>query len=144
MRLEVEGYGEGVYHLHALIPRSVGLEEPGVRIKALGVGDQVIGEGHVVGGGQHPVVPEDIVPEVEGQPGHVVGELPGFRQVRSSLEILVELHEGHEVHELLVLGRKNASRSPGAHSPEVLHRSCHCHPPVPLPSGLQVFEGGQK
>ncbi len=70
------------------------LKEGRIREARLGIRGGLEGEGHVVGGGGLAVVPDDVIPEMEGELVSALGEVPGAGEVRHGLQILVVLDQG--------------------------------------------------
>ena len=101
--LHAESHGEGVHYLHttgSLVEvRPVGVVwVPGLRVD--GPLERI---SHVVRVGELTVVPVHILPEVKGDLGVVVCDLPGFGQIGDRPELLVVLDQGHLVDEVLML-----------------------------------------
>ncbi len=102
MRLHPEADGEGVHHLRLPIV----CPERRVGERRVGVAGAVVGELDVVRGGLRAVVPEDVVAQVKGEQRVLRIHLPGARQARGRLEVLVVADQRGEQHEHLDVVRR--------------------------------------
>jgi hypothetical protein len=125
MRLEAEGHGEVVQHLHSPGAGHVPVPERRIGECRLRVGGPQEGEGHVVGVRPFPIVPVDIVPQPERELRPVLAQEPRLREVGLRDQLLVQPYQRHETNELLVLVRAVVDGRECVHSVDHLGDPAH-------------------